>query len=207
MHMKRCVIVAGGDYAPIGARGKGDFLIACDSGLRWCQREGIVPDLLLGDFDSYAGELPDGVPVLRFPVRKDDTDTMLAVRRAIEDGFEEVLLLCALGGSLDHLLANLQTLHFASDAGLRASARDERTELQVLRPGRYRFPERKGWKFSVLALTDRVAGLTIRGAKYEVADAELSNAFPLGVGNDFAGDITLEFRAGTAAVLLCDRRD
>ena len=132
---------------------------------------------------------------------------MLAVRHAVEEGFEEVLLLCALGGSLDHLLANLQTLHFASGAGLRAAARDERTELRVLGPGSYRFPKRKGWKFSVLALTDRVAGLTIRGAKYEVTDAELSNAFPLGVGNDFAGDITLTFDAGTAAVLLCDRRD
>ena len=205
--MKRCVIVAGGEYAPIGAREEGDFLIACDSGLRWCQKEGIVPDLLLGDFDSYTGQLPDGIPVLRFPVRKDDTDAMLAVRHAVEEGFEEVLLLCALGGSLDHLLANLQTLHFASDAGLRAAARDERTELRVLGPGSYRFPKRKGWKFSVLALTDRVAGLTIRGAKYEVTDAELTNAFPLGVGNDFAGDITLEFRTGTAAVLLCDRGD
>ena len=203
--MKRCIIVAGGAYAPIGARGEDDFLIACDSGLRWCRREGIVPDLLLGDFDSYTGELPDGVPALRYPVRKDDTDAMLAVRWAIENGFGEVLLLCALGGSLDHLLANLQTLHFASDAGLRAAVRDERTELQVLRPGSYRFPERPGWKFSVLALTDRVTGLSIRGAKYEVTDAELSNAFPLGVGNDFAGDITLTFRSGTAAVLLCDR--
>ena len=188
--MKRCVIVAGGAYAPIGAREEGDFLIACDSGLRWCQKE-----------------VPDGVPVLRFPVRKDDTDAMLAVRWAVENGFEEVLLLCALGGSLDHLLANLQTLHFASGAGLRAAARDERTELRVLGPGSYRFPEQKGWKFSVLALTDRVAGLTIRGAKYEVTDAELTNAFPLGVGNDFDGDITLRFLSGTAAVLLCDRRE
>ena len=207
VHMKRCVIVAGGAYAPIGAREEGDFLIACDSGLRWCQKEGIVPDLLLGDFDSYEGALPDGVPVLRFPVRKDDTDAMLAVRWAVENGFEEVLLLCALGGSLDHLLANLQTLHFASGAGLRAAARDERTELLVLRPGSYRFPARRGWKFSVLALTDRVAGLSVRGAKYEVTDAELTNAFPLGVGNDFDGDITLRFLSGTAAVLLCDRRE
>ena len=203
--MKRCVIVAGGACAPIGPREEGDFVVACDSGLRWCQREGLVPDLMLGDFDSYRGELPETIPVLRFPKRKDDTDTMLAVRWAIENGFEEVLLLCALGGSLDHLLANIQTLHFASEAGLRAGARDERTELCVLRPGSYRFPERAGWKFSVLALTDRVTGLTIRGAVYELADGELSNAFPLGVGNDFAGDIALQFHTGTVLVLQCDR--
>ena len=81
------------------------------------------------------------------------------------------------------------------------------SEHIIVCPGSYRFPEQKGWKFSVLALTDRVAGLTIRGAKYEVTDAELTNAFPLGVGNDFDGDITLRFLSGTAAVLLCDRGD
>ncbi len=205
--MKRCIIVAGGEYAPIGPRGKDDCLIACDSGLRWCQREGIVPDLLLGDFDSYTGSLPEDIPVLRFPTRKDDTDAMLCVRWAIENGCGEVLLLCALGGSLDHLLANVQTLHFASDAGLDAAARDERTELHVLRPGSYRFLRREGWKFYVLDLTDRVTGLSIKGGKYEVTDAELSNAFPLGVGNDFVEDITLCFRTGTAAVLLCRRED
>lgn len=203
--MKRCVIVAGGDYAPIGRKEPGDVLVACDSGLRWCLREGLVPDLLLGDFDSWQGPLPEGIPVLRFPVKKDDTDAMLAVRWAIGQGCEEVLLLCALGGSLDHLLANLQTLHFAAEAGLRASLHDERTELSVLRPGTHRFPERAGWKFSVLALTDRVEGVCIRGAKYEVTDVTLTNAFPLGVGNDFDGDLTLSFRTGIAAALLCDR--
>ena len=204
--MKRCVIVAGGERAPIGPLREGDFLLACDRGYSYCRQEGLAPDLLLGDFDSGPAETPEpGIPVLRFPVEKDDTDSMLAVRWAIEHDFDELRLCCALGGSLDHLLANLQTLHFAVNAGLHASAGDERTELQVLCPGSYRFPRRDGWKFSVLALTDRVEGLMIRGAKYNVEDVELTNAFPLGVGNDFAGEIELSFRTGTAAVLLCDR--
>lgn len=203
--MRRCVIVCGGEYAPIGPLGQEDFVIACDSGYRWCLREGLRPDLLLGDFDSLTGELPEEIPLRRYPVRKDDTDAMLAVRYAIEQGFEELLLCCALGGSLDHLLANLQTLHFAAEAGLSAGLRDRRNEVRVLRPGSYRFAEQKGWKFSILALTNKVEGLTIRGAKYEATEVTLSNAFPLGVGNDFAGDIELSFRSGIAAVLLCDR--
>ncbi len=203
--MRRCVIVCGGDYAPIRPLREGDFVIACDSGYRWCLREGIRPDLLLGDFDSLTGELPEEIPLRRYPVRKDDTDAMLAVRYAVEQGFEGLLLCWAQGGSLDHLLANLQTLHFAAEAGLSAGLRDERNEVRVLRPGSYRFAEQKGWKFSILALTNKVEGLTIRGAKYEATEVTLSNAFPLGVGNDFAGDIELSFRAGIAAVLLCDR--
>ena len=91
--MKRCLIIAGGDYAPIEPDG-GDFILACDKGYAWCVREGIVPDLILGDFDSYGGKLPEGVPVLRFPIEKDDTDTMLAVRWASEQGFKAVRLCC-----------------------------------------------------------------------------------------------------------------
>ena len=205
--MKRCVIVAGGERAPIAPLREGDFLLACDGGLRWVLDEGLRPDLILGDFDSYTGELPPGVPVLRYPVEKDDTDAMLAVRWAIAQGFGEVRLCCALGGSLDHLLANLQTLHFAAAAGLDASADDGRTLLRVLRPGRCRIPMRAGWKLSILALSDRVEGLTIRGTKYDTEDAVLTNAFPLGVGNDFRGDADLSFREGIAALLLCRRRE
>ena len=65
--MRRCLIIAGGDYAPIGPVAE-DFVLACDRGLAYAQREGIVPDLILGDFDSYRGALPEGVPVLRYPV-------------------------------------------------------------------------------------------------------------------------------------------
>ena len=61
--VRRCVIVCGGEYAPIGPLREGDFVIACDSGYRWCLREGIRPDLLLGDFDSLKGELPEEIPV------------------------------------------------------------------------------------------------------------------------------------------------
>ena len=205
--MARCVIVTGGDRGPIGPLKKDDFVIACDRGYRYCREAGVVPDLLLGDFDSWAGELPAELPVLRYPVEKDDTDTMLAIRWAIEHGYDELRLFCALGGSLDHLLANIQSLHFALRAGLRASAADAKTELTVLDPGVYRFEKRPGWKYSVLALTDRVEGVTIRGSKYDVENVSMTNAFPLGVGNDFKTDITLSFHSGTAAVILCDRGD
>ncbi len=203
--MARCVIVSGGDFGPIGPLEKDDCILACDRGFAWCREAGVVPHLLLGDFDSLKPEEAGDLPMLRFPVEKDDTDTMLAVRWAAEHGFDEVRLFCALGGSLDHPLANLQTLHFAVKAGLKASAADARTELRVLGPGEYRFEKRPGWKFSVLALTDRVEGLTLRGSKYDGEDLTLTNSFPLGVGNDFQDDITLSFRSGTAAVLLCNR--
>ena len=205
--MKRCLIIAGGDYAPIGPVGEGDFVLACDKGYAYAKREGITPDLILGDFDSYGGALPEGVPVLRYPVEKDDTDTMLAVRWAGENGFGAVALRCAFGGRLDHLLSNVQTLHYAAALGMEAEAEDGRNFLRVLRPGSYRIPERPGWSLSLLALSEQVAGLTIRGAKYEVTGVTLRNPSTLGESNAFRGNARVSFESGMLALVSCRMED
>ena len=204
--MKRCLIIAGGDYAPIEPDG-GDFILACDKGYAWCVREGIVPDLILGDFDSYGGKLPEGVPVLRFPIEKDDTDTMLAVRRASDQGFKAVRLCCCFGGRLDHLLSNVETLHYAATLGMEAEARDERTYLRILRSGSYTLPYRKGQSLSLIALTEQVKGLTIRGAKYEVENATLCKPTTLGQSNAFVTDVALSFESGMLAMICCRLED
>ena len=201
--MKRCVIVAGGERAPIGPTEAGDFLLACDRGLVYALDEGLRPDLILGDFDSFRGELPAELPVLRYPAEKDDTDTMLAVRWAAENGFEAVRLCCAFGGRLDHLLSNIQSLHLAAKLGMEAEAADENSLLRVLRPGSYRVPERRGWSLSLLALTERVEGLCIRGAKYELRDAVLENPSTLGQSNAFRGEVELRFASGVIAMICC----
>lgn len=205
--MRRCVIIAGGDYAPIGRLEDGDFVLACDRGCSYALREGIVPDLILGDFDSWQGELPEGVPVLRYPVEKDDTDTMLAVRWAAEQGFDAVRLLCAFGGRLDHLLSNVQTLQYAALLGMEAEAEDENTLLRVLRPGRYKLPYRGARSLSLLALTETVGGLTVRGAKYEVENATLRRPTTLGQSNAFVTDVELSFESGLLAVVCCEMED
>ena len=204
--MRRCLIIAGGDYAPIGPVGE-DFVLACDRGLAYAQREGIVPDLILGDFDSYRGTLPEGIPVLRYPVEKDDTDAMLAVRWAADNGFDAIRLACCFGGRLDHLLSNIQTMYLAAKLGMEAEALDERSELRVLRPGTYRLPYRAGWSLSLLALTEKVWGLSIRGTKYEVRNVTLQNPTTLGQSNAFVSDAEISFSSGILAVVCCRLED
>ena len=82
--MPRCVIFTAGDQHGIEKHEIGlrhdDFVICCDAGYRLAQRLGVRPDLLLGDFDSYTGALPEDIPVQRYIRDKDDTDTVIAVR-------------------------------------------------------------------------------------------------------------------------------
>ena len=185
--MKRCLIIAGGDYAPIEPE-EGDYILACDKGYAWCRREGIVPDLILGDFDSYGGKLPEGVPVLRFPAEKDDTDTMLAVRWASEQGFKALRLCCCFGGRLDHLLSNVETLHYAAALGMEAEARDERlawmigyyAALAMHAPRRY--PRRSGECIRAGHETLREQGVTCtlewnQGNHFKNPDLRTAKAF------------------------------
>ena len=200
--MKNCLIIAGGDYAPIKPE-PGDYIIACDRGYAHAQREGIRPHLLMGDFDSYSGPLPEYIPIERFKKEKDDTDTMLAIRHAAAHGFESVRLCCAMGGRLDHLYANIQSLAFAVNAGLEAQMGDENSWLRVLRPGEYVIEQRQDWSLSLFALSERVEGLSIHGSKYELDRGALEYSFPLGASNEFCGDARISFESGLLLVVCC----
>ena len=72
----QCVIFAGGEFCVPHGIENADFVIACDFGYSYAVRCGIRPDLLVGDFDSYHGSLPAGIPRLDLPIEKDDTDTI-----------------------------------------------------------------------------------------------------------------------------------
>ena len=188
MKQNRCVVISGGDFSPVSGISPDDFVIACDRGYVYCERLGLRPDLIISDFDSYSGPVDSEIPLNRFVSEKDDTDTMLAVRYAVEHGFHELLLCCALGGRLDHLIANLQSLVFAQKHGLPAVLLSEDTEIRTLAGGALRIPRREDRSLSVFALDGPWRGVCITGAKYPLANAELLPSFPLGVSNTWAGE-------------------
>ena len=117
--MPTCYIVGAGDFTPRGfAPVPGDLVLAADGGYRALYSLGYMPDLLLGDFDSLGDlPLPPDLPVLRFPARKDDTDTGLALRHGLDRGFRDFALYGCAGGRVDHLLANLQSMARISRLG------------------------------------------------------------------------------------------
>ena len=101
--MRRCVIFGGGELKDIrftqSLLREDDYIVCADRGYAYCAAMGRKPDLILGDFDSYSGKLPPGCEVLRYPIEKDDTDTMLAVKEAIRREFADILMLgCWEGG-------------------------------------------------------------------------------------------------------------
>lgn len=199
--MKKCVIFCAGEFTeltrPIGAD---ETVIAADGGLLHTQAIGLTPDIILGDFDSL-GAVPPGAVV--FPIEKDDTDSMLAIKQGLALGCDRFYLYGALGGKrLDHTVANLQALHYLADQGARGWLIGRREIVTTVRDGAIELPPSCIGYLSVFCLGSDAEGVSIRGAKYELEDATLSAGFPLGVSNQFIQKkVTVSVRRGTLLLI------
>ena len=200
--MKTCAIISGGEFAPFSDIEKADFIIVCDKGYEYAKNNGIVPHLFIGDFDSFWGSLPNEIPKITLPCEKDETDTMAAVKYAVEKGFGEILLFCALGGRLDHLLGNLGAAAYAAKAGLSVRITDNDNEIFVFSNSKITLPKKNGFSISLISLTDKCEGVSIFGGKYTVQNAVLTNASTLGISNEWIDDITVTVKSGVLAIVM-----
>ena len=199
--MKRCVIFCAAGFdglaLPIEAD---DLVIAADGGLRHTQAIGLTPTLILGDFDSL-GYTP--AESLVFPVEKDDTDAMLAVREGLARGCKEFYFYGRLDGKrLDHTIANFQTLQFLADRGATGYLIGEDYLVTVVKNGSLRFPATATGILSLFCLGNDARGVTLEGVQYPLTDGTLTPGFPLGVSNHFVGaQATVSVRDGSLLVL------
>lgn len=185
--MNTCVIFGAAEFdkllAPID---KSDFVLAADGGLTHTKTLGITPQGIIGDFDSL-GYVPQGAQV--YPVEKDDTDSMLAVRKGLELGFRRFVLYGALDGPrLDHTVANLQTLLFLAEHGARGYLVGKNHIVTAIRNETVAFPAGYGGILSLFCLGEKAEGVTLKGLKYCLKDGTLESSFPLGVSNHFTGE-------------------
>ena len=186
---ERCVIFCASPEFYLTEMRPDDYVIACDGGYAHAVESGVRPDLVVGDFDSYDGRLDPTLKIVRVPCEKDDTDTMLAIKIALEDGYRDFMLLGATGGRLDHLYANLQAAAFAvANGGCRVTIHDSETMLYFLTEGSITLPRREGWSLSVFAVSDTCEDVCITGGKYALNHAVVTNTFPIGMSNQWAAE-------------------
>ena len=185
--METCVIFCAGGFDSLAEPvGTGDFVMAADGGLTHLQRLGLKPHGVLGDFDSL-GYIPVGAKV--FPVEKDDTDSMLAIRRGLELGFRRFVLYGAMDGNrIDHTVANFQVLQFLADRGATGFLVGLSQIATVVKNGRISFPPATEGIVSVFCMGADAEGVTIEGLQYPLTDGTLRAEFPLGVSNHFMGE-------------------
>ena len=159
-----------------------DFYICCDSGLEHREKLGINPNLIVGDFDSYKNPHMD-VETIILPCEKDDTDTVFAVKEALSRGFQDFLLVGVIGGRLDHTLGNVSLLLMLDAQGKEAMALDDFSEMQIVSDQPAQIENRYAY-FSLLNISGTAQGITIKNAKYPLAEAEISCEYQYGISNE-----------------------
>ena len=199
--MGSCIIFCAGGFRqlaqPVTSE---DLVIAADGGFLHTQALNITPQIILGDFDSL-GYVPE--TSTQFPVEKDDTDAMLAVRQGLDRGFDRFVLYGSLDGPrLDHTVANFQTLLFLADHGARGYLVGVNQVATVVRNGELVFPAGCQGDISLFALGGEAKGVSVRGLHYSLEEGTLSPAFPLGVSNHFTGQsATIRVEEGNLLVI------
>lgn len=164
-----------------------DFLVAVDGGLRHLQVINRQPHLLIGDLDSVNPDQlqvlsGEGVEIQRFPMEKDETDLELALLETARRGYKTILLVGALGGRLDQMLANLYLLMLPELHGLKVRIIDRGQEIFLIRHNA-QITGQAGDLVSLLPLRGSAEGISTTGLEYPLSNETLLQEHSRGVSN------------------------
>lgn len=214
----RYVIISGGHIDDVFAlnylkENKYDCLMAADSGMDFLHRNGIVPDIIAGDFDSVGSESLtyyqglSGVQVVKLNPIKDDTDTEFVIREAIRRGATEITVLGATGTRLDHVLANVNLLGIGIEEGILIELVDAYNRVRMIDSCvEIKKVEQFGSFVSILAVKGDAKGVTLEGVKYPLNDADVNAFSSLGISNEIIADIAKIF-VQQGILLVIESRD
>ena len=175
---KRIIIISGGELneefvLSILEKEENQYVIGVDRGMEFLCRHQILPNYIVGDFDSVKKEIGDyyrnetDVPIREYNPVKDASDTEIAIRLAMTLGGRELLILGATGTRLDHVLANLGLLSMGKEQGVRIAIADQWNYITLAESGTILHREEQFGKYvSFFTVGGDVTGLTLRGFKY-----------------------------------------
>ena len=196
----RVYIYVGGRIDPTAITerpGDEDLTIAADSGWHNAALLGVKPKILLGDFDSIGGEMPEAEEIFRVPPEKDHTDTQLAVQLALSRGADDFFVIGGLSGRLDHTLSNLGVLEYLATKGAHAVITDGFNRARYLKNTGALIARSDYTYLSLIAASDTVKGVTVQGCKYPLKNARLYRHTQYAVSNEITGNCALvEVRRG-----------
>lgn len=192
------------DYEYLKNRDFDNCLIICaDGGLRHAEALNIIPDVIIGDGDSYKGEFPQNRNVIRYPSDKDFTDTNLCIDYAIEKGYKEIEILGGLGGRRDQEFSHYCLMAYGLSKNIKIKMSDELNEISMEnKPFIFKKGDKKYVSFFPYGGT--VEGFSVKGLKYETENMCLEPHLVQASSNEFSNNDTAEitFKSGTLLIIL-----
>lgn len=214
MGYQRILIISGGkideDFAKEWIKAyQPDYTIAADSGMEFLRHAGLVPDMIIGDFDSVSAgtlahfKVQEGIAVKQLNPMKDDTDTEAAIRQAIALGAEEITLLGATGSRIDHVLGNVALLGIGLKEQVVMRLVDSQNRIRMAdKPFTLRKAEQFGRYVSLIPYAGDVEGVTLKGFLYPLEDYHMSSFSSLGISNEIVDEeAEVQLREGILLVI------
>lgn len=205
MFMKKCIIITSllsgkiNDLIDITY----SYIVCADGGYDIALKEKIIPDVLIGDFDSIKNPLPQNIKTVKVPVHKDVTDTALCIDYAVEQGYTNICILGGLGGRIDHTIANMQNLIAAAEKNISVMMLDDQNTVMAIIDDEIYMPARPGYKLSLLSHSDTCEGVTVTGVEYSLENHTLTSSYPLGVSNEFLDDdVYIKVKKGKLIIIM-----
>lgn len=201
--MKKCFIIGGGSFDGFFDNiQEDDLIIAADKGYKYASKVGLVPDYLIGDFDSSSK--PDFKNVIALNPIKDFTDTVAAIDFAIEKGYKDIIIYGGLGGRESHTISNIKSMFYYKNKGVDIRLKASRREIFLIDKNfTYKYSG-KDFYVSIFSLAKKSI-LDIKGLFYELDNYQMANDDALGVSNETKGcDFKINVKEGTLLVIFED---
>ena len=182
------------------------FVLCADRGYSHAKAAGITPSVIIGDFDSCSDALPQSAEVVSLNREKLYTDTVHCIDNALQKGYDELVVLAATGGRLDHTVANLYALEYTENRGGKAVLLSEREEIRLLTEGKHTVSGYDGRTFSLFPFGCGSVTLSVSGAHYPLERYVYESRNPVGVSNIFEGE-SCEIDVHSGRLLMIINRD
>ncbi len=208
--MKRAIIFYNGDLSIVENAKQyikpTDYIICADGGTRHALRLGIKPDIILGDFDSLAPELQESlkgqhIEWIAYDTEKDETDSELALRHAIEKGYATILLFGVFGTRIDHMLTNIFALDYLSKLNADVTIIEGNKEIRIIDKS-ITLHGKAGDLLSLIPLKETVKKVKTENLQYPLNHEDLLFGYSRGISNVFmksTAEVSIE--SGTLLVI------
>lgn len=207
--MKRALIIGSGEVHPEKLKEllhQSSFIICADGGASALLSRDVLPDILLGDFDSIEPEILShykdrGVEIIKYPSEKDETDSEIALEIAKDRGYTSIDFIGGMGTRFDHTLANAMLTQKALDEGMDLRLHDKTNLIMALRTIKI---EKSHMYLSMIALTKDCV-VSIEGVKYPLRHVNIAPGSTLGISNEIVDEkASIQLHSGNGLLILSE---
>lgn len=169
-----------------------DFVLCADGGANYAIKASVKPDLVVGDLDSIDLDVlnrlkSQNIQLIKFPSKKDNTDTELALNYLIEKGYDEIILTGVIGSRIDHTLANMMLLYRLLKLGIKGKIINHKNTIYIT-DSSLTLKKKEGTFVSVIPVVGTSANVTLKGFEYELNNRIYETSSTLGISNIIAED-------------------